>query len=58
MQPPYALVSDIVVLEQGGKEQALYVDSVGFQDVSRLLPELHELAAQRQKEQVQEEPER
>lgn len=50
-------VSDIVVLEQGGKEQALYVDSVGFQDVSRLLPELHELAEQRQKEQVQE-PER
>ena len=51
-------VSDIVVLEQGGKEQALYVDSVGFQDVSHLLPELHELAVQRQKEQVQEEPER
>ena len=51
-------VSDIVVLEQGGKEQALYVDSVGFQDVSHLLPELHELAAQRQKEQVHEEPER
>ena len=50
-------VSDIVVLEQGGKEQALYVDSVGFQDVSHLLPELHELAEQRQKEQVQE-PER
>ena len=51
-------VSDIVVIEQGGKEQALYVDSVGFQDVSHLLPELHELTAQRQKEQVQEEPER
>ena len=51
-------VSDIVVLEQGGKEQALYVDSVEFQDVSHLLPELHELAVQRQKEQVQEEPER
>ena len=34
-----------------------YVDSVGFQDVSHLLPELHELAEQRQKEQVQE-PER
>ena len=51
-------VSDIEVIEQGGKEQALYVDSVGFQDVSHLLPELHELAAQRQKEQVQEEPER
>lgn len=51
-------VSDIVVLEHGGKEQALYVDSVGFQDVSHLLPELHELAEQRQKEQVQEEPER
>ena len=51
-------VSDIVVLEQGGKEQALYVDSVGFQDVSHLLPELHEIAVQRQKEQVQEELER
>ena len=51
-------VSDIVVLEQGGKEQALYVDSVGFQDVSHLLPELHEIAVQRQKEQVQDEPER
>ena len=51
-------VSDIVVIEQGGKEQAVYVDSVGFQDVSHLLPELHELAAQRQKEQVREEPER
>ena len=51
-------VSDIVVIEQGGKEQAVYVDSVGFQEVSHLLPELHDLAAQRQKEQVQEEPER
>ena len=51
-------VSDIVVIEQGGKEQAAYVDSVGFQDVSHLLPELHEVAAQRQREQVQEEPER
>ena len=51
-------VSDIVVLEQGGKEQALYVDSVGFQEASHLLPELHEVEAQRQKEQVQEEPER
>ena len=38
--------------------QAVYVDSVGFQDVSHLLPELHELAVQRQKEQVREEPER
>lgn len=51
-------VSDIVVMQRDGKEQALYVDSVGFRNVSYLLPELHELAAQRQKEQVQEEPER
>lgn len=51
-------VSDIVVTTKDGKETAYYVDSVGFEDVSHLLPELHEVEAQRQKEQVQDEPER
>ena len=40
------------------EETAYYVDSIGFKDVSHLLPELHEVEAQRQKEQVQDEPER
>lgn len=40
------------------KKTAYYVDSIGFKDVSHLLPELHEVEAQRQKEQVQDEPER
>ena len=31
---------------------------IGFKDVSHLLPELHEVEAQRPKEQVQDEPER
>lgn len=50
--------SDIVVTTTNGKETAYYVDSIGFKDVSHLLPELHEVEAQRQKEQVQDEPER
>lgn len=50
--------SDIVVTTKSGKETAYYVDSIGFKDVSHLLPELHEVEAQRQKEQVQDEPER
>ena len=50
--------SDIVVTTKNGKETAYYVDSIGFKDVSYLLPELHEVEAQRQKEQVQDEPER
>lgn len=50
--------SDIVVTTKNGKETAYYVDSIGFKDVSHLLPELHEVEAQRQKEQVQDEPER
>ena len=41
-----------------GIDMAYYVDSIGFKDVSHLLPELHEVEAQRQKEQVQDEPER
>ena len=50
--------SDIVVATKNGKETAYYVDSIGFKDVSYLLPELHEVEAQHQKEQVQDEPER
>ena len=50
--------SDIVVTTKNGKETAYYVDSIGFKDVSHLLPELHEVEAQRRKEQVQDEPER
>jgi hypothetical protein len=50
--------SDLVVTTKNGKETAYYVDSIGFKDVSHLLPELHEVEAQRQKEQVQDEPER
>lgn len=50
--------SDIVVTTKSGKETAYYVDSIGFKDVSSLLPELHEAEAQHQKEQVQDEPER
>lgn len=50
--------SDIVVTTKNGKETAYYVDSIGFKDVSHLLPELHEVEAQRQKAQVQDEPER
>lgn len=50
--------SDIVVTTKNGKETAYYVDSIGFKDVSHLLPELHEVEAQRQKEKVQDEPER
>lgn len=49
--------SDIVVTTKNGKETAYYVDSIGFKDVSYLLPELHEVEAQHQKEQVQDEPE-
>ena len=48
----------MVVTTKNGKETAYYVDSIGFKDVSHLLPELHEVEAQRQKEQVQDEPER
>ena len=51
-------VSDVVVLNDGSTVKAYYVDSIGFKDVSHLLPELHEVEAQRQKEQVQDEPER
>ena len=50
--------SDIVVTTKNGNETAYYVDSIGFKDVSHLLPELHEVEAQHQKEQVQDEPER
>lgn len=50
--------SDIVVTTKNGKETAYYVDSIGFKDMSYLLPELHEVEARRQKEQVQDEPER
>ena len=50
--------SDIVVTTKNGKETAYYVDSIGFKDVSYLLPELHEVEVQHQQEQVQDEPER
>ena len=40
--------SDIVVTTKNGKETAYYVDSIGFKDVSHLLPELHEVEAQHQ----------
>lgn len=51
-------VSDVVVMQRDSVETAWYVDPIGFKDVSYLLPELHEVEAQRQKEQVQDEPER
>ena len=53
-----ALFQPVVVTTKNGNETAYYVDSIGFKDVSYLLPELHEVEAQRQKEQVQDEPER
>ena len=55
-----ALFRPVILWSQrrNGKETAYYVDSIGFKDVSYLLPELHEVEAQRQKEQVQDEPER
>lgn len=40
---PSLSVSDLIVMERDDKAEALYVDAVGFKDVSRLLPELHDM---------------
>ena len=45
---PSLSVSDLIVMEHGDKAEALYVDAVGFKDVSRLLPELHDMEVERQ----------
>lgn len=45
---PSLSVSDLIVMERGDKAEALYVDAVGFKDVSRLLPELHDMEVERQ----------
>ncbi|MEG1525808.1 MAG: YodL domain-containing protein, partial [Clostridia bacterium] len=31
-------VSDVLVINQGGKRRAYYVDSIGFQEVQQFLP--------------------
>ena len=36
------------------KAEALYVDAVGFKDVSRLLPELHDMEVERQEHNLDE----
>lgn len=36
------------------KAEALYVDAVGFKDVSRLLPELHDMEVERQEHSLDE----
>lgn len=38
-----------ISMDRGDKAEALYVDAVGFKDVSRLLPELHDMEVERQK---------
>ena len=43
-----------IVLERGDKAEALYVDAVGFKDVSRLLPELHDMEVERQEHNLDE----
>ena len=54
-----ALFQPVILWSQQKTEKKLpTVDSIGFKDVSHLLPELHEVEARRQKEQVQDEPER
>ncbi len=51
---PSLSVSDLIVLERGNKAEALYVDAVGFKDVSRLLPELHDMEVERQEHNLDE----
>ena len=41
-------------MERGDKAEALYVDAVGFKDVSRLLPELHDMEVERQEHNLDE----
>ena len=50
-------IGDIVVMQTGEQETALYVDTFGFKDVGHLLPGLHEITA-RQEQQALDEPER
>ena len=51
---PSLSVSDLIVMERDDKAEALYVDAVGFKDVSRLLPELHDMEVERQKHNLDE----
>ena len=51
---PSLSVSDLIVMERGDKAEALYVDAVGFKDVSRLLPELHDMEVERQEHNLDE----
>lgn len=51
---PSLSVSDLIVMEHGDKAEALYVDAVGFKDVSRLLPELHDMEVERQEHNLDE----
>lgn len=50
-------IGDIVVMQTGEQETALYVDTFGFKDVGHLLPGLHEITA-RQEQQALDELER
>lgn len=51
---PSLSVSDLIVMERGDKAEALYVDAVGFKDVSRLLPELHDMEVERREHNLDE----
>ena len=51
---PSLSVSDLIVMERGDKAEALYVDAVGFKDVSRLLPELYDMEVERQEHNLDE----
>lgn len=51
---PSLSVSDLIVIERGDKAEAMYVDAVGFKDVSRLLPELHDMEVERQEHNLDE----
>lgn len=51
---PSLSVSDLIVMDRGDKAEALYVDAVGFKDVSRLLPELHDMEVERQEHNLDE----
>ena len=51
---PSLSVSDLIVMEHGDKAEALYVDAVSFKDVSRLLPELHDMEVERQEHNLDE----
>ena len=43
-----------MIMERGEKAEALYVDAVGFKDVSRLLPELYDMEVERQEHNLDE----